>query len=232
MGIDGADFKKTEFTSDDNKQCSICHSFLGGSIFTKSRSLDDEGNLNINKYLNNKGGIYCTSCVKNLINEIDNKIRKHNRIIRENIDQIPIVSIHSPVGWEYEVVGVVTGQSTTGTGVVSEIVSGFTDFFGLQSGMYNKKISEGEVLCFQQLRHKTLNSGGNAIVALDVDYSELGSIKGMIMVCATGTAVKVSNLDVICKNIKIENLKMAESSMANINVLNKWKNYMTRLLVN
>ncbi|MBK7959544.1 MAG: heavy metal-binding domain-containing protein, partial [Bacteroidetes bacterium] len=38
-----------------------------------------------------------------------------------------------------------------------------------------------------QLKNKTIQMGGNAIVGVDVDYGELGSIKGMIMVCMTGT---------------------------------------------
>jgi hypothetical protein len=35
------------------------------------------------------------------------------------------------------------------------------------------------------------------LIATDIDYSELGSFKGMIMVCMSGTAVKLNNLEIL-----------------------------------
>jgi uncharacterized protein (AIM24 family) len=53
---------------------------------------------------------------------------------------------------------------------------------------------------------KALELGGNAIVAADIDYAEVGGLKGMLMVAATGTAVMLNNLDVLgAKNIEIIN---------------------------
>ena len=57
----------------------------------------------------------------------------------------------------------VTGQTTTGTGVLTEFTSSFTDFFGVQSGRHNKKLKDGEDMCKVQLRTQTLNMGGNAV---------------------------------------------------------------------
>ncbi len=39
--------------------------------------------------------------------------------------------------------------------------------------------------------------GGNAIVATDIDYSEVGGMKGMLMVCMTGTAIRLKNPEVL-----------------------------------
>ncbi len=162
--------------------------------------LPEETNLAIDHYLSKTGGAYCYICSQNIEEDIKKQLQQINKIIAESnkdLEQLPIVSIHSPKGWDYEVLEIVTGQSTTGTGVISEIGSSFTDLFGAQSNMYNNKLAKGENLCFHQMRAKTLQLGGNAIVALDLDYSELGGIKGMIMVCATGTAVKLKNTDII-----------------------------------
>jgi uncharacterized protein YbjQ (UPF0145 family) len=94
----------------------------------------------------------------------------------------------------------VTGQSVTGTGVISEFTSSWTDFFGAQSNRYNAKLKAGEQLCFAQLRKQAADMGGNAVIATDIDYSEVGGDKGMLMVCMAGTAVRLKNLDVLSEN--------------------------------
>jgi len=47
------------------------------------------------------------------------------------------------------------------------------------------------------LRKKTLDLGGNAVIAVDIDYSEIGSLKGMLMVCMAGTAIKIRNAQIL-----------------------------------
>ena len=48
---------------------------------------------------------------------------------------------------------------------------------------------------------KALNLGGNAIIATDIDYAEVGASKGMLMVCMAGTAIRLKNPDVLGKTI-------------------------------
>ena len=63
--------------------------------------------------------------------------------------------------------------------------------------MYNKKIIKGENKCFAQLRLKAIDLGGNAVIGINLDYTELGALKGMIMVSAYGTAIELNNPDVL-----------------------------------
>mgnify|MGYP001331239116 CR=1 FL=1 len=44
---------------------------------------------------------------------------------------------------------------------------------------------------------KTLGLGGNAVIATDIDYSEVGGTKGMLMVCMAGTAVSLINTEIL-----------------------------------
>jgi len=123
--------------------------------------------------------------------------------------------------WNYKVLGMVTGQTTTGTGVLTEFTSSFTDFFGVQSGRHNKKLKDGEDMCKVQLRTQTLNMGGNAVVAADIDYSEVGA-GGMLMVCMTGTAINLENIDIIGKDKK-EIIKKLNKANERLNWLSKYK---------
>jgi len=201
------------------RQCPTCGFALEKNTFLKNNNnlLPESLNKRLCTYHQTAEGIYCQKCLSDALNNINKKLQHHENLVTDNFHQIPIVSIHSPVGWEYEVIGIVTGQSTTGTGVFSEIGASFTDFFGAQSGMYNQKLSAGEDLCFKQLRFKTLHLGGNAVVALDIDYSELGGSRGMIMVCTTATAVKVTNFNVVKTGIDSVALEKCEYSGEQIN---------------
>jgi uncharacterized protein YbjQ (UPF0145 family) len=143
----------------------------------------------------------CNKCGPNLAQETIGRITARTTELRESLEQrlamVPLCSIHSPIGWEYDVIGLVTAQSVTGTGIFSDVTSAFTDLFGTQSGAYNTKIRGGEFLCRTSLRTETIDIGGNAVLGVDVDYAEVGGQRAMLMVCMTGTAVRLRNPECI-----------------------------------
>ena len=151
----------------------------------------------INEFTENKSERHCTHCGDSLYNEaltIYTKEKKQlNTYILNNIGKIPIVTVYNPQGWNYKVLSLISAQSTTGTGVITDFTSSFTDFFGAKSGRHNKKLKVGENNCLNQLRLETIKIGGNAVIGTDIDYSEIGSGKGILMVCMAGTAVTVEN---------------------------------------
>ncbi|SIT91971.1 YbjQ family protein [Pontibacter indicus] len=158
---------------------------------------------------------YCEKCAQRLYEVAKGKFfterNSLDKLIESIVDSVPVISLQSPHRWEYDVLDMVTGQSTTGTGVLSELKSSFTDFFGMQSGAYSSKISNGENLCLAQLRLKCIQLGGNAVIGADIDYAEVGGDKGMLMVCMTGTAVKIHNTEVLGKK-RVDSLaKLSEA---------------------
>ncbi len=155
----------------------------------------------INRYSAEKKETYCVQCGKGLYKKSLKLLQKEKNAIIKAADKymkrIPVLTIQSPMGWVYETRGIVSGQSTTGTGVLAEFKSGFSDFLGGQSGSFNKKIAAGEEMAIFQMKVKALGKGGNAVIAVDIDYAELGAAKGMIMVSAAGTAVKLKNPEIL-----------------------------------
>jgi uncharacterized protein YbjQ (UPF0145 family) len=181
--------------------CPHCNIEIKTGFFATA-SLLSEGKIDvINEYSTEKRTGGCTKCSENDFDEAKSKLGAELLSVRQQlvdlIEFVPVVSLQSPFKWEYEVLGMVTGQSTTGTGFISEFTSSWTDLFGAQSGRYNSKLRAGEDLCFGQLRTQCLNMGGHAVIGTDIDYSEVGGMKGMLMVCMAGTAVKLSSLDVL-----------------------------------
>jgi uncharacterized protein YbjQ (UPF0145 family) len=124
--------------------------------------------------------------------------------------QLPIVSAQSPLHWDYETLGIVTAQSVIGTGPLSEFGASISDFFGKNSPAFVKKIVQGEQSGFLQLIQKTIILGGNAVIAVDIDYGEIGSAKGMIMVCMTGTAVRLTNVEVLSEDRRKSIVRLQE----------------------
>ena len=143
----------------------------------------------------------CTKCGGDGFAEAKLELQRELTSARSTLTKIlpylPIVSLQNPHDWKYTAIGVVTAQTVTGTGIFSDVASAFTDVFGTQSNTYNSKLREGENLCKLSLRSQTAELGGNAILAVDVDYAEVGGQRAMLMVCMTGTAVNITNTEIV-----------------------------------
>lgn len=182
-------------------ECPNCGTKLKGGLLSSVSLLSNNKTKVINEYHDKKATNYCNKCGADLYSKYKSKLLSErdeiSRKLQKLIDAVPVVSTHSPLNWDYDILAMVTGQSTTGTGVISEFTSSFTDLFGVQSGRFNKKLKSGEGICFAQLRKQALDLGGNAVIATDIDYSEVGGEKGILMVCMGGTAVKLKNTNIL-----------------------------------
>jgi uncharacterized protein YbjQ (UPF0145 family) len=153
----------------------------------------------INKHLNGTKEAYCSSCSRPLLDKIAQNFRQQktqieNRL-REIIHYIPVISCPAPVKWDYEVVGMVTAQTTSGTGFATELSRSFNDFFGSGSNATNQKIARATNLCKADLRVQCVREGGNAVISTDIDFNEIGAgSTNMLMVCMAGTAIRVTDM--------------------------------------
>ena len=154
----------------------------------------------INKHLNDNKEAYCTNCSSPLLSKIADNFRKQKGDIENRLKQIihfiPVMTSPTPVKWEYEVLDMVTAQTTSGTGFVTELSRSFNDFFGSGSNASNEKIAYATNLCKADLRVKCVRLGGNAIISTDIDFNEIGSgSTNMLMVCMAGTAIRVTDME-------------------------------------
>jgi uncharacterized protein YbjQ (UPF0145 family)/DNA-directed RNA polymerase subunit RPC12/RpoP len=181
--------------------CPSCGTKLKNGLLSSVRILLKNEIEIIRAFHDKKSEAYCTKCGTELFNKYKSKILEEqddlHKSIQSVISAVPVVSLQNPLNWDYEVIGMVTGQSTTGTGVISEFTASFSDLFGVQSNKFNKKLKNGEDLCFAQIRKQALDLGGNAVIATDIDYNEVGSEKGMLMVCMAGTAINLKNTELL-----------------------------------
>ena len=89
-------------------------------------------------------------------------------------------------------IGLVTGEAIMGANVFRDFMAGLTDLVGGRSGTYESKFAEARDTALQEMQEEARRKGADAVVGIDIDYQVLGANNGMLMVTATGTAVKVA----------------------------------------
>ncbi len=185
----------------DYSNCPNCSTKIKSGLISNTFIIEERKIQFINQILNRNTEAYCSNCYHDLLSQASGKgrdiIDRNTQSLEKLIAILPLISIHQPLGWEYECLSIVTGQTTTGTGVISEFTSSFSDFFGSSSGRHNQKLQAGEQLAFAQMRQKALDLGGNAIIGSAVHYAEIGGDKGMLMVCGSGTAIRLTNTEIL-----------------------------------
>lgn len=139
-------------------------------------------------YFNGKSySFYCEKCGNDLIDTYKGNILSELSTLEDGLayklQNIPVVTIQNPANWDYSIKALVTAQTVSGTGLFSEAISSFTDFFGMQSGRFTNKLLNGEELCLNKLRMKAVLNSADAVIATAVHYAEVGGNKGMLMVC-------------------------------------------------
>ena len=86
-------------------------------------------------------------------------------------------------------VGIESIEIVIGTGMFSELGGDISDFFGLRSTGFEKKLQHAKQTAFKALKHLALQQGANAVVGIDLDYTEFsGNRIGLI---ANGTLVSI-----------------------------------------
>ncbi|GGG48133.1 UPF0145 protein [Croceivirga lutea] len=89
-----------------------------------------------------------------------------------------------------EYIGVVTGETIIGANIIKDVFATIRDVVGGRSGSYEKVLREARENALQEMSSNAASKGANAVIGIDLDYETLGANGGMIMVTASGTAVK------------------------------------------
>ena len=175
-------------------KCPNCDKSLNG-FFSADLLLESKVKF-INKHLKQEKEAYCTNCSKPLLKKIADTFRQQKSDIEKRLQQIihfiPVMTSPSPVNWDYEVLGMVSAQTTSGTGFATELSRSFNDFFGSGSQTTNRKIGRATNLCKADLRVQCVRQGGNAIISTDIDFNEIGAgSTNLFIVCMAGTAIRL-----------------------------------------
>lgn len=87
--------------------------------------------------------------------------------------------------------GIVTAETIIGANAFRDFAASVRDFFGGRSGSYEDVLIEAKQTALKELEERAQRMGANAIVGVDLDYETVGASGSMLMVVASGTAVRI-----------------------------------------
>ncbi|MCY3987649.1 MAG: heavy metal-binding domain-containing protein [Gammaproteobacteria bacterium] len=87
--------------------------------------------------------------------------------------------------------GIVTGEAIVGANILKDIFAGIRDIVGGRSSAYEKELRRSRETALAELSEEARMKGADAVVGIDLDYEVVGSGGSMLMVAASGTAVRL-----------------------------------------
>lgn len=86
--------------------------------------------------------------------------------------------------------GIVTGEAILGANIFKDLFAGIRDIVGGRSAAWEGEIRRAREIAISEMQDAARALNADAILGVDIDYETLGSGGSMMMVTATGTAVK------------------------------------------
>ncbi len=90
-----------------------------------------------------------------------------------------------------EYCGIVTGEAIVGANIFRDFFAGIRDIVGGRSAAYEKELQRAREIALDEMADVARRRGGDAVVGIDLDYEVVGKGGSMLMVTASGTAVRV-----------------------------------------
>lgn len=88
-------------------------------------------------------------------------------------------------------IAVVSGEAIIGAHIFRDLFAGITNIIGGRAGGYEKALREARDIAIKEMCDEAAKMGADGVVGVDLDYEALGVDNGMLMVTASGTAVKL-----------------------------------------
>lgn len=90
-----------------------------------------------------------------------------------------------------EYLGIVTGEAIMGANLFKDLFASIRDIVGGRSAAYEKELIRAKEIALKEMQARAAALGANAVIGIDLDYEVLGQNSSMLMVSASGTAVKI-----------------------------------------
>lgn len=84
---------------------------------------------------------------------------------------------------------VVSGETIVGINMFKDLGAGFRNIVGGRSAAYEGEVQQARETALGEMVQRAIELGAQGVVGVDIDYESLGQ-GGMMMVCASGTAVR------------------------------------------
>ncbi|MDE2821427.1 MAG: heavy metal-binding domain-containing protein [Chloroflexota bacterium] len=90
-----------------------------------------------------------------------------------------------------EYLGIVSGEAIMGANMFKDIFAGIRDIVGGRSGAYEEELRRAKDIALSEMTENARMKDADAILSVDLDYETVGANGSMLMVTASGTAVRL-----------------------------------------
>jgi len=87
--------------------------------------------------------------------------------------------------------GIVTGEAILGANLFRDLMAGIRDIVGGRSAAWENELQRAREIALQEMEQAATQRGADAVVGVDLDYEVVGAHGSMLMVTASGTAVRL-----------------------------------------
>ncbi len=87
--------------------------------------------------------------------------------------------------------GIVTGEVIVGANIFKDMFASIRDIVGGRSGAYESTLRDARKTALEEASAEARALGADAVIGIDLDYEVIGQGGSMLMVSASGTAVKL-----------------------------------------
>jgi len=88
--------------------------------------------------------------------------------------------------------GIVFGEAIVGANLFRDLFAQIRDIVGGRSGAYEAELRRARELALEEMKEEARRLGADAVIGVDIDYEVLGGGNSMLMVTASGTAVRLA----------------------------------------
>jgi len=138
--------------------------------------------------LNDKSYEACWSCKASLVS-----IHSSVSLKKANSESEVVMTTSQVLGQgqPFQEIRVLSSEVVFGMNAFKELFKGIRDIVGGRSDTLEKLMKESRETALAELQREAFALGADAVVAIDLDYVDVGSSGGgMTLLVATGTAVK------------------------------------------
>lgn len=139
----------------------------------------------------------CSTCVSNKVwpNGHEKQVAQQIMLAKiSEIDAIMLTTEAYPEGLKISKrIEIVTAECAFGMNIFKDLFAGVRDIVGGRSEAVQKTMRDSRRTALYELKREAHAVGANAVVGVDLDYVELSGVGNMVLLVASGTAVRIEN---------------------------------------
>lgn len=139
----------------------------------------------------------CSACAlgvqgRGMIQDLSEHHSKTRRV-NSDIEAVLLTTETHPIGLDIiQRIEIVTAECAFGMNIFKDLFAGVRDIVGGRSEAVQKTMRDTRRTALYELKREAYDVGANAVIGVDLDYTELSLGGNMVLLVASGTAVKIA----------------------------------------